>query len=362
LLNWTFLFYGTGSAKRKGHNLLSYQLPTIEYLRLRFQLSAQINCTLPAWKGSLLRGAFGHALRRTVCTKKSGQDCRNCLLWSQCAYTRLFETFTKKPPPRFLHDLQASPRPFIFEPHDLNQDFKKGNKLWFDLILLGETIHYLPYVVYAILQMGKSGLGANRYPFLLEQVFCQQLNDKAETVNQVANKKTNPTGSYGWKEVYTGETEKILFTPQPMAIGDTVNNKEKIGSLQLKFLTSTRLVINKTLTDMFDFREIAFKMIRRTLELAFFYMPDQEINWEFHDLLMAADKVIITQRNLTWHDYNRYSNRHQMKMKLGGVIGDIMLDGELTPFCDLLQFAEVLHVGKGATFGLGKIEIEYRKH
>jgi CRISPR/Cas system endoribonuclease Cas6 (RAMP superfamily) len=33
------------------------------------------------------------------------------------------------------------------------------------------------------------------------------------------------------------------------------------------------------------------------------------------------------------------------------------LEGDSSPFIDLLHYGEVLHVGKGTTFGLGKMEI-----
>ena len=33
------------------------------------------------------------------------------------------------------------------------------------------------------------------------------------------------------------------------------------------------------------------------------------------------------------------------------------LEGDLSPFMDLLNYSEVLHVGKGTTFGLGKMEV-----
>jgi CRISPR/Cas system endoribonuclease Cas6 (RAMP superfamily) len=45
-------------------------------------------------------------------------------------------------------------------------------------------------------------------------------------------------------------------------------------------------------------------------------------------------------------------------MKLGGFIGDMVVQGNLTPFMELLAYSEVLHVGKGATFGLGKMECQ----
>ncbi len=44
-------------------------------------------------------------------------------------------------------------------------------------------------------------------------------------------------------------------------------------------------------------------------------------------------------------------------MNLGGLVGEIELTGELAPFAPLLHTAQLLHVGKGATFGLGRIQI-----
>jgi hypothetical protein len=44
-------------------------------------------------------------------------------------------------------------------------------------------------------------------------------------------------------------------------------------------------------------------------------------------------------------------------MKLGGLVGTMRLAGDLAPFTPLLRTAEVVHVGKGATFGLGKVSV-----
>jgi hypothetical protein len=45
-------------------------------------------------------------------------------------------------------------------------------------------------------------------------------------------------------------------------------------------------------------------------------------------------------------------------MKLGGLVGSLTLEGDLSPFAPLLRAAEILHAGKGAVFGLGKVEVE----
>ncbi len=41
-------------------------------------------------------------------------------------------------------------------------------------------------------------------------------------------------------------------------------------------------------------------------------------------------------------------------MKLGGFIGEITFEGNIEPFMPLIKVGEVLHVGKGTGFGLGR--------
>ena len=72
----------------------------------------------------------------------------------------------------------------------------------------------------------------------------------------------------------------------------------------------------------------------------------------------AASAVAITRRELHWKEQNRYSHRQKAEMLFGGFLGEIDLEGDLRPFLPLLHAAEVLHVGKGATFGLGKITLK----
>ena len=43
-------------------------------------------------------------------------------------------------------------------------------------------------------------------------------------------------------------------------------------------------------------------------------------------------------------------------MTLGGFVGTLDLEGDLAPFIPLLRTAEIVHLGKGATFGLGRSE------
>jgi CRISPR-associated endoribonuclease Cas6 len=112
------------------------------------------------------------------------------------------------------------------------------------------------------------------------------------------------------------------------------------------------------LSTTLDVRSLVLAMIRRTLELAWFHVPGAAIDWTFRPLLDHAAALRSTPR-VAWHDWERYSNRQQRKVTLGGLLGTLDLEGDIPePLAILLRTAEILHVGKGATFGLGRIALQ----
>lgn len=342
---------------------VNYQLPHFSYLRMRFSLQAQRDSHLPYFKGSLLRGAFGHALRRTVCVMGPQQPCETCLLRRQCAYPQLFETFVEGEPPPFLRGLDTAPRPYVFEPFDQQQQYRAGEALRFDLLLFGKAIPLHPYAIYAVSQMASEGLGYKRFPFDLLKVEWQEGESKQQKEKgklqeeRGGNEPWTAIGESEWRLLYDGASKRLLENPLPQLVFDATDHVPSAAHLQ--FQTPTRLKFNNTLTSEFSFRMLAFKMIRRVLELAHFYLPEANLNWEFGDLLAAANLVAISQRRLQWVDWERRSNRQNTEMKMGGFVGEIVLEGDLTPFSHLLRTCEIVHVGKGTVFGNGKMVCDF---
>jgi hypothetical protein len=79
---------------------------------------------------------------------------------------------------------------------------------------------------------------------------------------------------------------------------------------------------------------------------------------DYRALIERAAKVQTLSISLKWDDWERYSNRQRTKMNLGGFIGEIEFTGEeMAAFLPLLVAGELLHIGAGTTFGLGKYEI-----
>ena len=81
------------------------------------------------------------------------------------------------------------------------------------------------------------------------------------------------------------------------------------------------------------------------------------MNLDFKSLIEKSYEVKVKKSNLRWFDWERYSNRQETKMMMGGFKGPITFEGEFELFLPFLLLGEYIHVGKGTSFGLGKYQI-----
>ena len=96
-------------------------------------------------------------------------------------------------------------------------------------------------------------------------------------------------------------------------------------------------------------------LLGRIETLSVFHCAGQSVPNE--QLLIAARQVQVTDKQMTFHYLERYSNRQQRKLPLHGLLGRLTFAGDLSPFLPLLQIGEYLHVGAGTAFGLGQYRL-----
>lgn len=306
--------------------------PLAEY---RFHFIAQMDFLLPPYTGSAWRGLFGHALKQTVCITHE-KHCEDCLLWQQCVYSYIFET----PPPAtttMMRKSKTAPHPFIIRP-DPNQaqTVNKGDRLFIDMVLIGKANQQLPYIIHAMQQIGKRGIGYQRGKFAL--TFIEQ-----HTVQ-------------GRETIYhTGE--RLAALPiVPINIPALPQ-----GNITLNFATpfrhsqQGRLILETT----FSFYALLSPLMRRFSLLSYFH-TDHSLQLDFKALTEHAKQVRLQQRSLHWHHWQRYSSRQKTTISMSGIMGSIELAAaDLQPFWQMLVLGQYVHVGKVTVMGLGRYHLEY---
>lgn len=312
-----------------------------------FRIEALDPLFLPAYKGSTLRGGFGHAFKKVVCALKN-RECRDCLLESKCVYAYVFET---RPPPgtQIMRKYVAAPHPFLIEPpDDKRRDFRAGEVLSFRFLLIGKAIDYLPYFVYAFEELGKIGIGKGKGRYAVKEVLCIGKEGEAVTIYDAVTKTLSPA--------------------DPMTIhidcASTGAKERNIRHVTLAFLTPTRILYEGHLTLDIEFHMLIRALLRRLSLLSYFHGNGNPSTCDFRGFIERAKSVRVGERNLRWYDWERYSGRQDTRMKMGGFVGTITFEGEIAHFLPILEAGEIVHVGKGTTFGLGKYEImkPYRKN
>ncbi|MCX7974431.1 MAG: CRISPR system precrRNA processing endoribonuclease RAMP protein Cas6 [Candidatus Aminicenantes bacterium] len=314
----------------------------LKYLKVTFSLEPEEKIILPSYKGSALRGGFGGIFRKTVCVLKK-EICLNCLLKDQCAYSYIFET---SPPrdqkPIVLDKYEAIPKPFVIEPPKEEKNvYNRGERLNFNLILIGRAINYLPFFIIAFDALGQQGLGQKKGKFCLKEI------KKGDTLLYSDDKKM--------LKIVEPEVVAIPYYINLEKAHEPESNEEE--QITVEFVTPLRLKYQRDLVVLPEFHILIRNIMRRLWLLYYFHVEMKEPSWNHRQLIEAAKEIKIKENSLKWYDWERYSGRQKAKMLLGGLVGRIIYRGKIKPFLPLLEAGQILHVGKGTAFGLGEYRI-----
>jgi len=314
---------------------MSNALDKFTFSRFTFELRAKETLSLPPYKGSTLRGAFGHAFKSVVCIKRD-RECSTCLVRGTCVYMYVFET----PLPggaSLMTKYTHAPHPFVLcPPLGEKTAYSPGESLSFGLTLIGKALPYLPYFIYAFERMGERGLGKDRGAFSFSRV----LN--------------------GHGVLYDEDTKILKYSP-PLTLGDILPHASTIvQGIRLTFLTPTRLKYIEKLTGEPEFHIIIRNLLRRLSILSYFHCGE-EFAIDFKALIRRAEGVKMTEHDFQWVDWERYSSRQGIRMKMGGFMGTVTYEGDLTEFLPFLTLGQYVHVGKGTSFGLGHYQLKRRE-
>ena len=309
-------------------------LQNFRLARYHVILTSLSTIVMPPYAGSTLRGGFGHAFRKMVCTQ-GPIDCRDCTLKAVCPYPYIFETAPFEGAQR-LRTYGDIPRPFVIDPLDTRGEYRRGQSFAFHLTLIGRAIDYLPYFLVSFRELGEIGIGKGRGRFQLTQV----LTDDGESI-------------------YDGETQMVHNRNNALSFNEIQCEAESLptDTLTVRLLTPTRITHEGQLTDKLPFHLFWRRLSGRISALAYFHCGES-LDLDFKGLIAQAETVETVEKSLQWRDFTRYSSRQNRKMQLGGLVGSVTYAGDLAVFLPFVALGKFLRVGKNATFGLGKYQIQ----
>lgn len=301
----------------------SFSLPMQRWF---WQIRVQDPLTLPRYAGSLLRGAFGHALRRTACVTRQ-PTCTNCPLQQSCSYSYLFET-PVPPEMGLLRRYPAAPHPLVIEIPWGGKSLSPGETFTFSMVVMGRALHTLPLISLAWSRACADGLGGKRA--------------RAELV--------------GYRSEEEAEWRDPMAAMGYLSDGVRVPNPPS-SPLILRFTTPFRARKDGVLCSPKElrFREFLAHLQRRWGLLQAFHGTGEGWEWDYEEALQHADSITWEPLDARWVDWTRYSSRQKQPMKLGGVLGSYRIPAEaVVGFWPLLYLGQWTHVGKNASFGLGQ--------
>jgi hypothetical protein len=210
----------------------------------------------------------------------------------------------------------AAPHPFILEPPtNSRKSYQKGEDLSFSLTLIGRAVDYLPYFIYAFEELGHIGIGKGRGKYELREAVASPVSP-----SPLVGEGRGEGGYPGRKRVIYRGDNKLLDQPNtPVQWSDILmNHPEPPNAIQVSFITPTRIKYKNSLTKDLKFHVFFRNLLRRISLLSYFHCNHRIDDTGFKDLIEQAGKIKTVKRSLYWHDWERYSNRQETRMKMGG--------------------------------------------
>ena len=203
---------------------------------------------------------------------------------------------------------------------------------------------------------GERKTGADAAPLCRPYV-----NDPPTAVGGIAGVFTQAQGSGGGGKPVNESIEEViggaLSQLAQRATGSEVRNENGRCNLRLRFLTPARIRVKDDLQTGLSFQLLVRSLLRRVSMLAAVHGSGR-MQLDYRGLIERAGSPRVVRSTLRWWDLERYTDRQETKLRVGGLIGEVEYEGRvIDEFMPLICAGELLGVGTGTSLGLGRYQI-----
>ena len=309
-----------------------------QYNKYTFGLRFEKGIAFRSPASFIFRNNIGFQLKRLTCILRSS-ECGSCILNKTCIYSSVYETPIDK------NNKIIKGRDRASHPYLVYSDAPTGLKterINIDIVLIGTAVNYFPYILLTMINIGKSGILRDRIHFDVESVLCQG--------KSVLNRKDD----------YCENVSPLIWDWDGSALAE--NKNERIKEVALAFLSPLRIKHNGKLVSTITYKDILYGAARRVDILDNLFgngsLASRGVTADSLGFIESASNGKEFLSRLKWTDYSRYSARQKQSMQMGGLMGKAVVKGAFSSKeLAFLKAAELFHIGKNASFGLGKVEV-----
>ncbi len=316
---------------------------TLPICPLTITLRADESGPLPPAIGNLLRGCLGAALK-TVSAETAAE---------YSAYVQLFES----PRPADANVLRRSshvPQPLVLRPPSwVPSALERGDSLRFELFLLGQrALVFYPQLLLALYHLAEEGLGPERTRCTLESI--EQLAADGVVIRLLDRRGPRgvPTSAPLSRYLASAYLATPPTTPHPTA------RLSETSHLTIEFITPAQIKVDGSIPIKPSFVQLSRALLRRISSLIAFHGDRGSLALDYYGLLTRAETVETVESALKLVHQTRYSARQRRRTPQRGLVGHVTYRGEaLAELLPLVEAGSIVHIGKGTSFGLGRMRI-----
>lgn len=309
------------------------------YTRYKFYLHFTDPIFFNVEPNFIFRSVIGKHLHDICCIRKK-IFCKDCSLSESCGYAILFETPIKHDSFE-LKGRSSGTHPYVMTVHKPDgsvfflDDTDNGDLKDFiiEVVAFELAIPSFSYFFTALYNAGKEGLFKERRKYVITSI-----ETKIET--------------------YYPSGDSIRISPFIEKWESDLEDRFEDHKLEIKFLTPFRYVENGSISEPINGFHLINSANRRMRILTELYGHNY-VPFLYDKKFLTEPYIRVTERKLTWKESSRFSAKQKSLMLLGGVVGNMQLEGRFTKsMIDMIDGVSIFHIGKNTAFGFGKLEVK----
>jgi CRISPR-associated endoribonuclease Cas6 len=305
---------------------------TFQYLPLRFRFVALTQVAFGRWlPGNAIRSALGASLRQVACVAGCGEP-TECRRGTDCPYSFLFEPKLESGPSGMRHP----PRPFVIRARPLaGKTIASGKQFDFGINLFELRRPAIEWLVDAFSRWKEDDQGPARSRVLLESVEVER-----------------PSGE---SQLLFADGAFLEEKPEPVSLSLDSIGAVSANKIQIDFVSPTEFKENGSVVESPSFGVLMRRIGERAHALCAIY-GDGQLSVDWPRFTKAAEAVRTTYcRGI--HAAVKRISRKTGSHPIGGFVGEMVYEGELSMFMPWLRIAEVTGVGRQTVWGKGEIRV-----